>query len=161
MPTRGTTGCAAAWVLRRLISIHVPTRGTTLRAFDAALPDRDFNPRAYTRHDASEVTYTVTEAISIHVPTRGTTAGTISWSANGYYFNPRAYTRHDSVLQDGEREQTDFNPRAYTRHDTLVAAVAGVNVDFNPRAYTRHDHGAGRAFSRRGISIHVPTRGTT
>ena len=56
-----------------LISIHVPTRGTTLRSLWLQIPPADFNPRSYERNDALEKE---------------------EWAAR-FNFNPRSYERND------------------------------------------------------------------
>ena len=60
-----------------LISIHVPTRGTTRKPFP------HFNRYI----------------ISIHVPTRGTTSRSSSILVAGFDFNPRSHEGNDSKIQ--------------------------------------------------------------
>ena len=55
-----------------IISIHVPTRGTTIK-LAAGYVCKDFNPRAHEGHDSIPLRYWDAFVISIHVPTRGTT----------------------------------------------------------------------------------------
>ena len=57
---------------RELISIHVPTRGTTSRCRKCRAWWY-FNPRPYTRDDTGMRIGELLDMISIHVPTRGTT----------------------------------------------------------------------------------------
>ena len=144
----------------KVISIHVPTKGTTTTSPDAP----------------------VIGTISIHVPTKGTT-GTlkISLTANLFqstcprkarpatevktvsatYFNPRAHERHDFwggiywmpwVFQStGPRKARRLPPRCH-------AADRGISIHVPTKGTTR-DHGFGRHGGK--ISIHVPTKGTT
>ena len=119
------------------ISIHVPTRGTTLQSswycrlqlFQSTCPRGARPPRLPIS------CYTV---ISIHVPTRGTTAAPCSVSP-GYNFNPRAHEGHDPIMRIRMYLLTYFNPRAHEGHDSICRYAADL----------LH------------ISIHVPTRGTT
>ena len=55
------------------ISIHVPTRGTTVISANG-VPYYDFNPRAHEGHDHVHEGRRRHTPISIHVPTRGTTS---------------------------------------------------------------------------------------
>ena len=77
-----------------IISIHVPTRGTTT---DSSCPaaSLDFNPRAHEGHDgAAETLIRYFMTISIHVPTRGTTFRKVV-GVCVEHFNPRAHEGHD------------------------------------------------------------------
>ena len=59
---------------RAIISIHVPTRGTTCKGCKFKKCFLYFNPRSYERNDSSLLTcLCISIHISIHVPTRGTT----------------------------------------------------------------------------------------
>ena len=79
-----------------VISIHVPTRGTT--------------PVCFARNQRF--------GISIHVPTRGTTrCSTTSDKYND--FNPRAHEGHDFRSGESTYEDLYFNPRAHEGHDDL------------------------------------------
>ena len=177
MPTRGRTRCIAVSILRG-ISIHVPTRGTTLiLAIFAIL--LNFNPRAHEGHDC--------DIWKLDVST---------------YFNPRAHEGHDdkhietiltnefqSTCPRGARQQNENAVRtAYisihvpTRGTTPRMSASSKIQYFNPRAHEGHDvffasqyiyslfqstcprgarlyHALG--FHNADISIHVPTRGTT
>ena len=121
-----------------VISIHVPTRGTTHGAYAHAIEFEfqstcprgarpypatsdtvifcDFNPRAHEGHDCRTILSRPFGDISIHVPTRGTTDCTAAAYENNY-FNPRAHEGHDEQYR-----------------------ICVMMID---------------------ISIHVPTRGTT
>ena len=163
MPTRGTTIASLQQAAAKTISIHVPTRGTTLRHARRARRVRHFNPRAYTRHDTQCARY---------------------WP-NAANFNPRAYTRHDdqfcgigrgndifqsTCLHEARHSWRKYLPQLTkisihvptrgttscwyspvyphfisihvpTRGTTYVNHTYGVHsIDFNPRAYTRHDY---------------------
>ena len=72
VPTRGTTNDTLCHLATKEISIHVPTRGTTAAKKIRAYSDY-FNPRAHEGHDRSGSPICIIDPISIHVPTRGTT----------------------------------------------------------------------------------------
>ena len=56
------------------ISIHVPTRGTTIEVFVFRFYLCDFNPRSHKGNDVQAISgVSGDDLISIHVPTRGTT----------------------------------------------------------------------------------------
>ena len=99
-----------------IISIHVPTRGTTSSTATKTF-FQNFNPRAHEGHDAEKFTSDLAEifqstcprgarlgehglvvnrVISIHVPTRGTTAVQRRVRFQDRDFNPRAHEGHDS-----------------------------------------------------------------
>ena len=133
----GHDAAAAEQGISLLISIHVPTRGTTMVRsaliarikFQSTCPrgarrthahvhgyPLNFNPRAHEGHDNLRPYICERKFISIHVPTRGTT-----------------------------RQQPHQHPRTH----------------FNPRAHEGHDLGILLFIFTFDISIHVPTRGTT
>ena len=223
MPTRGTTGCRItkcacgyfnpraheghdtnSSYLRQvsLISIHVPTRGTTVK-ISSLITSSLFQstcPRGARRTRDIEYLYVY---ISIHVPTRGTTCSGFG-ALLLQYFNPRAHEGHDllcgrlslifgfqSTCPRGARLNTmmnvkknvHFNPRAHEGHDRHTDdrnirrlrfqstcprgarqkywAESSDDGNFNPRAHEGHDSFCHNCHSYVGISIHVPTRGTT
>ena len=200
---RGARPSKSVRILLKRISIHVPTRGTTVEGLCAA----------------------VAEDISIHVPTRGTTIvrglrivvsvfqSTCPRGARlARTFYPSRECRFQSTCPRGARpiisanapRQIHFNPRAHEGHDDDVGAGGGGGVisihvptrgttlhtaprrlrpvfqstcprgarlsgvtgsgktkDFNPRAHEGHDARHCECIPSIGISIHVPTRGTT
>ena len=98
--------------------------------------------------------------ISIHVPTRGTTSADRNLEARVLF---------QSTCPRGARlcspacliRDTNFNPRAHEGHDaadTECRMSTGISIHVPTRGTTRGDVVGGRC---RGISIHVPTRGTT
>ena len=59
---------------RKIISIHVPTRGTTRAIIETKDDTKDFNPRSHKGNDICSLKSGGADPdISIHVPTRGTT----------------------------------------------------------------------------------------
>ena len=142
-----------------MISIHVPTRGTTDPG-DLCSQHRNFNPRAHEGHDYLDTESNPVTKISIHVPTRGTTANN---------FAERGIIPTISIHVPTRGTTRPYYPRRFRNH-------------FNPRAHEGHDRKRDRPWRRarfqstcpRGarldikhyrvqliISIHVPTRGTT
>ena len=79
-----------------IISIHVPTRGTTLDLSDDLYRVSNFNPRSYERNDFLALK-------------------SVKTFSN---FNPRSYERNDSFFTTMRNYPTDFNPRSYERNDT-------------------------------------------
>ena len=121
-----------------LISIHVPTRGTTnIQSFvDVSLLFQSTCPRGARR-----------SACCPH---------------SGYSdFNPRAHEGHDVLLYVFVDAELDFNPRAHEGHDLklkLLIVSTSISIHVPTRGttiYTRH------ITIHYVISIHVPTRGTT
>ena len=98
--------------------------------------------------------------ISIHVPTRGTTPNTHD-PLRQPDFNPRAHEGHDAVCEIQGSIAVDFNPRAHEGHDPGQRQCDAACSHFNPRAHEGHDCNLKRSYFLGGISIHVPTRGTT
>ena len=120
------------------MSIHVPTRGTTIRL----------------------IYPTLLSPVSIHVPTRGTTR---RWSGFGQYRKFQSTCPHGARPHQSKdfSEQSSFNPRAHTGHDITTLSSGNTSGCFNPRAHTGHDGVKSRWYAPHCVSIHVPTRGTT
>ena len=57
-----------------VVSIHVPTRGTTKGRFWYLQPVLCFNPRSHEGNDNDIDAFRKSPDVSIHVPTRGTTS---------------------------------------------------------------------------------------
>ena len=117
VPTRGTTIVICIFYIVYAISIHVPTRGTT-----------SFKLPSYTAL-----------LISIHVPTRGTTSARFLTVVLRIYFNPRSHEGNDFLSSSSLSFKVDFNPRSHEGNDDYHR-IRGAKLQ---------------------ISIHVPTRGTT
>ena len=77
-----------------IISIHVPTRGTT-QCNGNQSSKHYFNPRAHEGHDSLYWDLISKFHISIHVPTRGTTISPAQHPPQRHDFNPRAHEGHD------------------------------------------------------------------
>ena len=82
VPTRGTTNCFPSLLVPSIVSIHVPTRGTTYGyRFRACIC-----------------------TVSIHVPTRGTTSYPLTPVPSQIGFNPRSHKGNDvEKNQNGKR----------------------------------------------------------
>ena len=144
-----------------IISIHVPTRGTTRRC-SCWITFGNFNPRAHEGHDSVEGELPLpcfqfqstcprgarlschpfsppACNISIHVPTRGTTMSAPHAAPNSY-FNPRAHEGHDlHRIKQQQHLHHHFNPRAHEGHDLFPALPSRTFRNFNPRAHEGHD----------------------
>ena len=74
-PTRGTTLIVKQTTkLKVYVSIHAPTRGTTSGADKSIDIIGSFNPRTHTGYDRQTLNISgLTRIVSIHAPTRGTT----------------------------------------------------------------------------------------
>ena len=140
VPTRGTTAYASFSISDTDVSIHVPTRGTTR-------PD---------------VHLCFIHVVSIHVPTRGTT-DTVS--------NAVITVKFQSTFPRGERRLSErlpalypycFNPRSHEGNDNGVQLIQQGLILFQstfPRGERRPLWACRSCCS--SVSIHVPTRGTT
>ena len=128
------------WLLIYIISIHVPTRGTT----------------------ALEQTNNRSLYISIHVPTRGTTILFLESNDLQGYFNPRSYERNDVYNETMSPMKQKFQS-TFLREERPASSSAV----FNASKISIHVPTRGTTFTAVSpvrssrISIHVPTRGTT
>ena len=121
------------------ISIHVPTRGTTTEFFD----------------DGEG------EDTSIHVPTRGTTVFSFGPRLPRKDFNPRSHEGNDNCAKNFIGRERHFNPRSHEGNDRRCSKQETHWINFNPRSHEGNDDAALATSAFTGISIHVPTRGTT
>ena len=78
------------------ISIHVPTRGTTVITKNDRITSWDFNPRSHEGNDGIRHNEPCRLGISIHVPTRGTTVSFLLLSVRRCNFNPRSHEGNDN-----------------------------------------------------------------
>ena len=101
-----------------------------------------------------------TNIISIHMPMRGTT-NTRSGRRPLPHFNPRAHEGHDPREVYDRLAATDFNPRAHEGHDFILLVLMLTRQLFQSTCPRGARHTVFSPFSFCGISIHVPTRGTT
>ena len=139
VPTRGTTIWTKDGGFWEVISIHVPTRGTTVEC-----------PGVF----GSGV-------ISIHVPTRGTTVDKYCDKFYQHDFNPRSHEGNDSGAIKINYVSADFNPRSHEGNDKRRNRGGKGVSDFNPRSHEGNDFFDSCDLICCLISIHVPTRGTT
>ena len=155
---RGARHAVSSMSPRLNISIHVPTRGTTILylvprtepQFQSTCPRGARPPIPYCMIRG--------KIISIHVPTRGTT-----WSHSGWYnrsISIHVPTRGTTWFADVASGVSYFNPRAHEGHDALFQLIRNL-----PAFQSTCPRGARLTVELSGsvqsISIHVPTRGTT
>ena len=144
-----------------MVSIHVPTRGTTRLPGAVRFLSERFNPRSHEGNDKCK---------------------RISCSQR-YCFNPRSHEGNDEILSSVRASSECFNPRSHEGNDTFNAGtytpgsvsihvptrgttsldfVRSFSVVFQstfPRGERRAEHA--NTFFEMTVSIHVPTRGTT
>ena len=137
VPTRGTTVSSANVLIHIYISIHVPTRGTTLCLLSCRYLDifQSTCPRGARR---SSFFFSIHAAlISIHVPTRGTTSPKI-WIVIYVVFQstcPRGARLVPLVLSLFGY----ISIHVPTRGTTVYYQTPEGQIDFNPRAHEGHD----------------------
>ena len=160
VPARGTTRRRDNPPAYYCISIHVPARGTTCFGLGKIymIVISIHVPARGTTQDL-QAAYTQ-YGISIHVPARGTT-----WS----YGSGHPGYKFQSTYPHGVRlrrwaltaRSTYFNPRTRTGYDARSPLPGHPPRNFNPRTRTGYDAGPYRCGPVSWISIHVPARGTT
>ena len=84
-------------ILTNGVSIHVPTRGTTLFFAHSCYHLLCFNPRSHKGNDKKDALIKGYELVSIHVPTRGTTRSSSTWMRGHWCFNPRSHKGNDKT----------------------------------------------------------------
>ena len=140
---RDDTHCGHRIQSESLISIHVPTWGTT-KALNPLFNSGYFNPRLYTRDDCPVCGKSHHPFdISIHVPTRGTTespagfAGRIVFQSTSLHEGRRpkaaalpfkVISIHVPIWGTTQRKFCpcpfrDFNPRPYMRDDSKIYMI--------------------------------------
>ena len=165
-----------------LISIHVPSWGTTMVIIEMDSTSIYFNPRSLVGNDDRKATNTFLDKISIHVPSWGTTENSRGCTTVRTFQStfPRGerlrcvvdtmtITAFQSTFPRGERpnwlkhvpQLLDFNPRSLVGNDFTSACLSsGISISIHVpswgttrSSYQNDDH--------LGISIHVPSWGTT
>ena len=166
------------------VSIHVPTRGTTLvpfivrlstefqstfprgerhrRMWERIINAMRFNPRSHEGNDMSSSSLLRFPFVSIHVPTRGTTQNGRKDNGNiqvSIHVPTRGTTCH---APPDPQYGTRFNPRSHEGNDRFLPGndqlPLQVSIHVPTRGTTR---GGAKSFDSKIVSIHVPTRGTT
>ena len=102
--------------------------------------------------------------VSIYVPTRGTTRQIRSCTTTWKCFNPRSHEGNDATASEiNQIEVQSFNPRSHEGNDASCFFFSSADCEsFNPRSHEGNDADQSRIRSgKTGVSIHVPTRGTT
>ena len=147
---------------REMVSIHVPTRGTTKSTGLPGFSRWRFNPRSHEGNDENIVYELIGDVVSIHVPTRGTTKSFAAFFYLSGSFNPRSHEGNDYKAGEYMIWTDGFNPRSHEGNDghslPLTFSIVGFQSTF-PRGERRGV--AAPAALVPGVSIHVPTRGTT
>ena len=145
-----------------LISIHVPSWGTTLYALldsahgghfnprslvgndgwfsGADHSNGNFNPRSLVGNDVDDSLCTsVYKCISIHVPSWGTTVAALFYDIFKLNFNPRSLVGNDNPLMVYILSDRYFNPRSLVGNDNCTIACQLLTWDFNPRSLVGND----------------------
>ena len=123
------------------VSIHAPTRGTTL------IVKQTTKLKVY---------------VSIHAPTRGTTSGADKSIDIIGSFNPRTHTGYDQPPTGERRNLIRFNPRTHTGYDRQTLNISGLTRIVSIHAPTRGTtNNIYLPKEKNFVSIHAPTRGTT
>ena len=78
-----------------IISIHVPSWGTTRTDGNRSTHNHDFNPRSLVGNDEEIILPDIPEDISIHVPSWGTTLQNLTNKHMSINFNPRSLVGND------------------------------------------------------------------
>ena len=157
------TGAVEGVTMER-VSIHVPTRGTTISTAWMRLSIAMFQstfPRGE-RRCGIRGTRRI-HRVSIHVPTRGTTNPRQLFRLDQWSFNPRSREGNDSSCMCWRRAERGFNPRSREGNDTLLSVspcYCRVFQSTFPRGERRRSFRLVYRFLHR-VSIHVPARGTT
>ena len=101
------------------------------------------------------------QGVSIHVPARGTTSSGSPHNSDtvvSIHVPARGTTL---FMGSSTCNSTCFNPRSRTGNDGSDAIELYNSTGFNPRSRTGNDDGIMKLEIYRGVSIHVPARGTT
>ena len=129
----------AAIRFSQYISIHVPSRGTTLLASHHHGVLLYFNPRTLKGYDQIPSPGSHCSSISIHVPSRGTT------SQYPLPLRPLRISIHvpsrGTTIKGFARRRcyNDFNPRTLKGYDLLWCLFLHPLKDFNPRTLKGYD----------------------
>ena len=121
-----------------------------------------FNPRSHEGNDGRYDLKNFSKHVSIHVPTRGTTKIDIKEFLDKLGFQS-TFPRGERRVTISQRTFRDsFNPRSHEGNDVGVWWMLYLSRCFNPRSHEGNDlvDVSGITVTT-GVSIHVPTRGTT
>ena len=106
----------------RKVSIHVPTRGTTINFYNPTVID-DVSIHVPTRGTTPSIALRLIPlSVSIHVPTRGTTLASGSAVAVFYGFNPRSHKGNDLKTLDLSTAMQEFQS-TFPQGERLQLAV--------------------------------------
>ena len=144
------------------VSIHAPTRGTTIRQRCQDRQHRRFNPRTHTGYDyAAYPVRLLSDHVSIHAPTRGTTYQDI------FFLFPYMFqSTHPHGVRPLTPLVTQVTPEFQSTHPHGVRLLSFAPLKPLMAFQSTHPHGVRRLVElleilKRAVSIHAPTRGTT
>ena len=145
----------------RLISIHAPVKGATVRPCATRSGPRHFNPRS---REGSDDIITPGGYVWQNFNPRSREGSDVLLRfrpPNNLYFNPRSREGSDVKSQFTRISNTDFNPRSREGSDLAVLLRRRPPMNFNPRSREGSDMGQGTLPRRFDISIHAPVKGAT
>ena len=159
-PRIGNVPCTTPFDFLFVISIHVPTWGTTLSIstnlfaliFQSTFPrgERHHQPGYHYLLHSFQSTFLCGERRHI---TR--------MQLTTLHFNPRSRVGNDGWSYSDRICDRDFNPHSCVGNDTKCEKKLRSYPDFNPRSLVGNDGLHFHRDWRRFISIHVPSWGTT
>ena len=159
-PRIGNVPCTTPFDLLFVISIHVPTWGTTLSIstnlfaliFQSTFPrgERHHQPGYHYLLHSFQSTFLCGERRHI---TR--------MQLTTLHFNPRSRVGNDGWSYSDRICDRDFNPHSCVGNDTKCEKKLRSYPDFNPRSLVGNDDSKHPRHCFFSISIHVPSWGTT
>ena len=159
-PLIGNVPCTTPFDFLFVISIHVPTWGTTLSIstnlfaliFQSTFPrgERHHQPGYHYLLHSFQSTFLCGERRHI---TR--------MQLTTLHFNPRSRVGNDGWSYSDRICDRDFNPHSCVGNDTKCEKKLRSYPDFNPRSLVGNDDFYEEAAALYLISIHVPSWGTT
>ena len=159
-PRIGNVPCTTPFDFLFVISIHVPTWGTTLSIstnlfaliFQSTFPrgERHHQPGYHYLLHSFQSTFLCGERRHI---TR--------MQLTTLHFNPRSRVGNDGWSYSDRICDRDFNPHSCVGNDTKCEKKLRSYPDFNPRSLVGNDRRLRQDIRLLGISIHVPSWGTT
>ena len=159
-PRIGNVPCTTPFDFLFVISIHVPTWGTTLSIstnlfaliFQSTFPrgERHHQPGYHYLLHSFQSTFLCGERRHI---TR--------MQLTTLHFNPRSRVGNDGWSYSDRICDRDFNPHSCVGNDTKCEKKLRSYPDFNPRSLVGNDESDTSDMISSKISIHVPSWGTT
>ena len=181
-PRIGNVPCTTPFDLLFVISIHVPTWGTTLSIstnlfaliFQSTFPrgERHHQPGYHYLLHSFQSTFlcgerrhiTRMQLTTLHFNPRSR-VGNDGWSYSDRIcdrdFNPHSCVGNDTKCEKKLRSYPDFNPRSLVGNDGSAPGCPLPGFYFNPRSLVGNDLINALEILAQTISIHVPSWGTT